>query len=138
MRIDENDEPHVKFEQPLDIRVMTIDGTQILLLGYDDNEQWIRTLVNGSYTDGEYLTLNAANPPTTANYFSSIKGVQFTVTPRNGVVNLVEVEVASDELPRARHAVGALLVDRLRHPGEVRHRRRRKLGHGGSDRADLC
>jgi hypothetical protein len=25
---DENDEPNVKFEQPLDIRVMTIDGTR--------------------------------------------------------------------------------------------------------------
>ena len=28
MRPDEKHEPHVKFEQPLDIRVMTIDGTR--------------------------------------------------------------------------------------------------------------
>jgi len=28
MRTDENDEPNVKFDRPLDIRVMTIDGTR--------------------------------------------------------------------------------------------------------------
>ena len=28
MRADEKDEPHVKFDPPLDIRVMTIDGTR--------------------------------------------------------------------------------------------------------------
>jgi hypothetical protein len=28
MRTAENDKPHIKFEQPLDIRVMTIDGTR--------------------------------------------------------------------------------------------------------------
>lgn len=28
MRTDENDEPKVKFERPLDVRVMTIDGTR--------------------------------------------------------------------------------------------------------------
>ena len=28
MRTDEKDVPHVKFDQPLDIRVMTIDGTR--------------------------------------------------------------------------------------------------------------
>ena len=27
MRTDESDEPNVKFDRPLDIRVMTIDGT---------------------------------------------------------------------------------------------------------------
>lgn len=66
------------------------DGSQVIILGYDQNEQWIRTLVNGTYTDGEYVTLNAASPPTTTNFFSAIKGVQFSVTPRNGIVYLVE------------------------------------------------
>lgn len=67
------------------------DGTQVLLLGYDDNNQWIRTLQSGIYKDGELLTLNASSPPTSTNYFSSIKGVQFSVTPRNGAIYLIEV-----------------------------------------------
>jgi hypothetical protein len=73
------------------------DGAWIILLGYDQNQQWIRTLQNGVYVDGEYLTLNAASPPTTANYFSTLKGVQFSVTPRNGVVNLVAVNEATGQ-----------------------------------------
>lgn len=68
------------------------DGTQIILLGYDQNNQWIRTVQGGIYVDGEYVTLNAATPPTTTNFFSSIKGIQFSVTPRNGIINLVELD----------------------------------------------
>ena len=67
------------------------DGAQIMIFGYDDNNQWIRTLQNGVYVDGEYLTLNAGTPPSTVNFFSSITGIQFSVTPRNGTVTITEV-----------------------------------------------
>ena len=64
---------------------------QILLLGYDDYGNWIRTQsTGGQWQDGEYLDL--ANAPTmTINYFSSVIGVQFTTNPRNGNVYLYEV-----------------------------------------------
>jgi hypothetical protein len=68
------------------------NGVQVILLGYDQNNQWIRTLQDGVYTDGEYLTCNTASPPTTTNFFSSVKGVQFSTTPRNGVINLVGLD----------------------------------------------
>lgn len=73
------------------------DGTQIILLGYDDNQQWIRTQVNGVWTDGEYLTLNVTNPPITQNFFSSITGVQFSITPRNGYVNIAQVDTLNSD-----------------------------------------
>lgn len=66
------------------------DGVEVLLLGYDDNNQWIRTIQDGVYSDGEILVLNAGAPPITQNFFSNITGVQFSVTPRNGVIYLVE------------------------------------------------
>lgn len=66
------------------------NGTQVIILGYDQNEQWIRTLQSGTYVDGEYVTLNAASPPITTNFFTVIKGVQFSTTPRNGIVYLTE------------------------------------------------
>ena len=71
------------------------DGEKVLLLGYDQNDQWIRTLQDGIYVDGEYVTLNAASPPTTTNFFTVVKGVQFSVTPRNGVINLVELDTST-------------------------------------------
>lgn len=71
------------------------NGESILLLGYDQNFQWIRTLQNGAYADGEVVTFNAATPPTTINFFTSVSGVQFSVTPRNGIIDLVELDTAT-------------------------------------------
>lgn len=68
------------------------DGAQIILMGYDDSGNWIRTQQDGIYVDGEYLTLSAAIPPETTNFFSSITGVQFSVTPRNGDVTITQVD----------------------------------------------
>jgi len=68
------------------------NGAQIIILGYDDNSQWIRTLINGAYTDGEYLTLNATTSPVTQNNFSAISGIQFSTTPRNGSVTITQVD----------------------------------------------
>lgn len=82
------------------------DDVQIILMGYDDNNQWIRTLVNGSYVDGEYLTLSAASPPSTANFFSSITGVQFSKTPRNGTVTITEVATLNSNTERTLSTYG--------------------------------
>lgn len=76
------------------------DGAQIILLGYDDSLNWIRTLQNGVYADGEALTLNAATPPETTNFFSSITGVQFSTTPRNGDVTITQVNTLSGNTER--------------------------------------
>lgn len=72
------------------------NGTKILLLGYDDNNQWIRTIQSGVYADGEYLILNASAPPTTVNFFSKITGVQFTTTPRNGLIYITELNTVNN------------------------------------------
>lgn len=68
------------------------NGAQIIIFGYDDNLNWIRTQQNGTYVDGEYLTLNATTAPTTVNFFSGISGIQFSVTPRNGDVTITQVD----------------------------------------------
>lgn len=76
------------------------DGTQIILMGYDDSANWIRTQQNGVYVDGEYLTLNSYNPPQTVNFFSSITGVQFSTTPRNGDITITEVDTLNSNSER--------------------------------------
>lgn len=68
------------------------DGFQIIILGYDNDGQWIRTLQGGVYVDGEYLTLSSNNPPITTNYFSTITGIQFSATPRSGNIYITEYD----------------------------------------------
>lgn len=76
-------------------------GSQILLLGYDDNGQWIRTqTLSGTWQDGEYVTLNDVTPQVTVNYFSKLTGVQKPVT--NGYVRLYSFNTDTTiELPLA-------------------------------------
>jgi len=68
------------------------NGFQIIIMGYDNNGQWIRSLQNGAYVDGEYLTLNASNSPITSNYYSTITGIQFSSTPRSGDIYITEYD----------------------------------------------
>jgi len=49
-------------------------GTRILLQGYDENNKWIRTLDDGEYVDGEYVTLTNAGSYTT-NIFANLTSV---------------------------------------------------------------
>jgi hypothetical protein len=59
MRTDENDEPRVKFEQPLDIGVMTIDGTrcgQGRLIEISDSEALIE-LASHTVDQDEFFLL---------------------------------------------------------------------------------
>lgn len=72
-------------------------AAKILLLGYDDNGQWIRTQVDSVWVDGEYVAISTT-PVNSVNNFSSLVNVQKPVT--NGNVRLYEFKVA-DSTQRA-------------------------------------
>lgn len=65
---------------------------EILLQGYDENAQWIRTLHDGAYIDGEYLSIGSV-PTLTTRFFTKLTGVQKPLT--NGLVILSEYETAA-------------------------------------------
>lgn len=69
--------------------VTEADGAKILLLGYDENGNWIRTLVGGEYVDGEYLTLSTT-PQLSTKLFTNLTGVQKPVT--RGTIRLYEYD----------------------------------------------
>lgn len=62
-------------------------GAKILLQGYDQNSQWIRSEVSGEWIDGEYVTLSTT-PQLTTKFFSSLVSVQKPIT--NGPIRLYE------------------------------------------------
>jgi len=62
---------------------------EILLQGYDENNQWIRTFVGGEWVDGEYVAISVA-PTTSTKFFSALVGVQKPIT--NGNVRLYEYD----------------------------------------------
>jgi hypothetical protein len=63
-------------------------GAQVLLLGYDQNNNWIRTQVGGIWQDGEYVLLNggAGGHVDSTHLFSKLVAVQKPVT--NGFIRL--------------------------------------------------
>lgn len=61
------------------------EGATVLLLGYDENGNWIRTLQGATYADGEIVAATQAGASST-KFFSSITGVQKPAT--NGSVRL--------------------------------------------------
>lgn len=66
-------------------------GAYITVKGLDDNGNWIRTFVSGSWIDGEQILLDNATPQTSVNFFSSIRAVDKPVT--NGAVRLYQYNV---------------------------------------------
>tara|TARA_R100000808_G_scaffold25091_1_gene61738 strand:- start:3389 stop:4357 length:969 start_codon:yes stop_codon:yes gene_type:complete len=70
-------------------------GTKVLLQGYDDNGNWIRTQDGSNYVDGEYVTMTESYAETTNN-FSSLSGVQKPDTKGN--VTLKEYNVSADSV----------------------------------------
>lgn len=52
-------------------------GKQVLVLGYDENANWIRTLQGGIYKDGELVTLAQSPGTQSINFFSTITDLQF-------------------------------------------------------------
>lgn len=78
---------------------------QILLLGVDENGNWVRTQDgDGAWVDGEYLDLTAT-PATSTKYFAppGPTGIQFTSTPRNGNVYLYSLDDAAEEIQLATY-----------------------------------
>lgn len=65
-------------------------GSRILLLGYDENFNWIRTQVGSEWIDGEYVTITNSTPTVSINYFSKITGVQKDLT--NGPVRMYALD----------------------------------------------
>lgn len=51
-------------------------GTSILVLGYDQNGNWIRTLQNGVYADGEVIQLSVSPGTMSNNIFQNITDIQ--------------------------------------------------------------
>lgn len=51
-------------------------GKEVLLLGYDDNGNWIRTDQGGTIKDGELVAFAQSGGTTTTNNFSSINDIQ--------------------------------------------------------------
>ena len=52
-------------------------GNTVIVFGYDQNNNWIRTIQNGVYADGEVIALAQSSGTTSVNYFSVVTGVQF-------------------------------------------------------------
>lgn len=52
----------------------------VLALGYDQNQNWIRTLQGGSYKDGEVIRLSQGTGTNSVNIFSSVTGIQLPDT----------------------------------------------------------
>lgn len=61
----------------------------IIVLGYDENSQWIQTVQEGVLADGEVLSLETG-AATSVNYFSAITGIIKTET--NGLIRLYEYD----------------------------------------------
>jgi len=72
-------------------------GLKVLLQGYDQNGDWIRTLESGSYIDGEYVTLTASYVET-VNLFSELVGVQKPVTGGNVTVKEYDTSTATERV----------------------------------------
>lgn len=70
----------------------TESGTpQILLQGWDENNEWIRTLSGGSWIDGELVDITTSKVKT-QNKFTSLTGVQKPET--NGTIHLYEFDTS--------------------------------------------
>lgn len=51
-------------------------GKEVLVLGYDDNGNWIRTDQGGTIKDGEIILLAQSAGTTSTSYFSSVNDIQ--------------------------------------------------------------
>jgi len=71
---------------------------RILIQGYDENAQWIRTQDSGVWVDGEYVSIST-NYQYTTKRFSNITGVQKPIT--NGPVRLYEYNTATSTAVKA-------------------------------------
>lgn len=66
----------------------------VKVLGYDQNGNWIRTLQNTVYADGEVIALAQSPGTQSVNYFSDITGIQFSAQ-RSGQCWLYELDTVT-------------------------------------------
>jgi len=66
----------------------------VMVLGRDNNGNWVRTLRNSVYADGEVITLAQSPGTTSVNYFSEITGLQFSAQ-RSGQCWLYELDTVT-------------------------------------------
>lgn len=71
-------------------KVTELAGLRILIQGYDENGDWIRTQDSGVWIDGEYVSIDIASPATSVNYFTKVVSVQKPLT--NGNVKMYAIE----------------------------------------------
>ncbi len=64
---------HLRFKCDVNADV----GTEVLVLGHDDNGNWIRSEVNGVWQDGELIALSQTPGTLSINVFADVAGVQF-------------------------------------------------------------
>ena len=69
-------------------------GSTVTILGYDNNGNWIRTLQNNVYADGEVISLTQSPGTTSVNNFSNITDIQFAA-PRSGQCWLYEQDTVT-------------------------------------------
>jgi len=67
-------------------------GSQLLVQGYDENGNWIRSLVGSTYVDGEYIDISTTKTRST-NIFTAVTSITKPVT--NGPVYLSKVDASS-------------------------------------------
>ncbi len=71
-------------------------SARLLVQGYDQNGNWIRTLDGGTYVDGEYIDIGTTTTGT-STIFTAITGIQKPIT--NGPVHLSKVTEQSVIVP---------------------------------------
>lgn len=71
-------------------------GARILLLGYDENGNWIRTQESGVWIDGEYVSCEVTTLST--NFFSTLTGVIKPTT--NGPIRLYEYDTSTSTITK--------------------------------------
>lgn len=69
----------------------------VLALGYDDNNNWIRTSQNGVIADGEVVSLAQGSGTLTVNNFSVVTDLQFN-NDRDGTVWMYEYDTVTTNI----------------------------------------
>jgi hypothetical protein len=101
MRTDESDEPNVKFDRPLDIRVMTIDGTRCgegRLMEISDGDAVIE-LTSHAVDHAEFFLLltGFGNPVFRRCTRKWVRGTQIGVTFDTTNIGIKSARKASEE-----------------------------------------
>jgi hypothetical protein len=91
--------------------VSTDVGKKVLVLGYDLNNNWIRTIQNGAYADGEMIALAQGGGSTSVTFFSNVTDIQFQ-SPMDGQSWLYVIDTSlSPTSGSVQHGFGSPIVN---------------------------